>query len=219
MKCSVRIFLLSKAALLFCLLTVLPYNAHSQQSWSEVSRASEGSITVYWYESRPFIYTAPRGQMAGIELELMQGFRKFVKDKHGVDLTINWKKAKSFNELYETIRDNNRHCIGTSAFSITENRKREVKFSQPYMSDITVLITSNDIPIVNNAPEFHELLPKLTAITIKRTTYEEELFMMRAEGKVPFKMKYIHSSENILKSIESMDSTYGFIDHCSIYRH
>src|SRR6186713_985817 len=109
MRCGVRILFLNRLVLLFCLLTGLSQEVLSQKSWAEVLRARKGSITVHWYESRPFIYTNPQGQMAGIELEVILGLKKFLKDKHGVDLTVNWKKAQSFSGLYETISEGKQH--------------------------------------------------------------------------------------------------------------
>lgn len=212
MGCSARFLFSFTTILFFFLLNVVSHPGYSQQSWAEVSKTKKGSVTVYWYESRPFIYTAPSRQMAGIELEVMQGFVRYLKEKHNIDLTINWTKAESFSGLYEKIRDTKENCIGTSAFSVTDSRKQEVKFSPTYMSDITVLITSDDLPIVGSTQEFNDMLPKLTAIAIKKTTYEDELMKMKNEGNVPFNIKYIHSSENILRTIERSDSTFGFID-------
>jgi signal transduction histidine kinase len=182
-------------------------------SWTQVSEQKKGTITAYWYESKPFMYRDPRGKMAGIEFDLLEGFRKFLKQRRNIDLTINYTEGQSFRDTYTSIRD--RHAdvtLGVSAFSITDKREKEVDFTPAYMSDISVLITSDNIPILTSKAEFNLLLPKLTAITIEGTTYEQELIRLKTQGNLPFPIRYIPSSDNIMITISKTDSTFGFID-------
>src|SRR4051812_39001497 len=67
------------------------------QSWSEVKNTKRGAITVFWYESRPFIYRSAMG-MEGIEYEILEGFKRHLKQNHNVDLRIVWKEAHSFGD-------------------------------------------------------------------------------------------------------------------------
>ena len=185
----------------------------SSQSWKEAQQRGQGTIVIHWYESRPFIYANDNGEMGGIEYDLVEDFRKFLREKKGIDLQVTWKQADSFSGLYDLIRDSREPgAFGASNFSITTTRREEIGFSPPYMSDISVLITSKEQPIVKDMQELTELLPKLTAITIKRTTYEHELLRLRMQQSKSFRIRYIPSSENILHTIAETDSTFGFID-------
>jgi signal transduction histidine kinase len=182
------------------------------QSWSEVKNTKRGAITVFWYESRPFIYRSAMG-MEGIEYEILEGFKRHLKQNHNVDLRIVWKEAHSFGDTYNSIRDNQQEgTFGVSAFSITPERDKEVAFTPPYMSDISVLITSKNIPIVQNSDEFNRVFSGLTAVTIKETTYEQDILKLNNQGNLHFAIDYIPSSENILTAIEARDSAFGFID-------
>ena len=72
------------------------------QSWQHVKQQRKGSVVVYWYESRPFIYSTSKGMM-GIEHDIMEGFKKYLKDIHGIELDIHWKEAKDFGDTYTLI--------------------------------------------------------------------------------------------------------------------
>jgi signal transduction histidine kinase len=182
-------------------------------TWLEAKQKGKAIITAYWHESRPFVYKNALGKMEGIEYEMLIGFQNFVRKKKGVDLTIVWKEGQSFSDTYTTVRDRKAGVtFGSSAFSITTKRDQEVDFTPPYMSDISVLITSDNIPILKSFDEFNALMPKLTAITIKETTYEQELMRLKQDGNLPFKFQYIPSSKNIMRTIAETDSTFGFID-------
>jgi signal transduction histidine kinase len=188
-------------------------DAVAQNTWKEVKDNNKGTITIYWDSSKPFIYKDNSGNMAGIEADIMDDFREYLEDVHHVDLKLNWEEAKSFSNTYMLIRDRKQPgTFGASAFSITQSRQQEVDFSPPYMSDISVLITSKNVPIVRNLEEFNLVFSRLTAITIKQTTYEQQLLKIQEEGNLPFDIHYIPSSANVLRTIESMDDAFGFID-------
>lgn len=185
----------------------------TQPSWKTVLNKKKAAIDAVWFESTPFIYTTPEGELKGIEYELIEDFTKFVNEHYGVSINLNWTEAKSFSDAYAAVRGNETFAtFSLSAFSITSRRDAEVDFSPPYMSDISVLITSDNVPILSNNEEFYDLIPKLTAITIKETTYEYELLRFKNEGNLPFKIRYIPSSHNIMHSIAAADSAFGFID-------
>lgn len=182
-------------------------------SWEQVKKSGKGTVVAYWYESRPFIYKTSSGQMEGIEYEILEGFIKFLHDVHHVDLRIDWREAKNFGDTYTTIRNTNQNgIIGVSAFSITPERKKEVDFSSPYMADISVLITSKDVPIVQTTDEFNKVFSGLTAITIRQTTYEQDLLKLKRDGNLPFRIEYIPSHQNILQTIARREQAFGFID-------
>jgi signal transduction histidine kinase len=207
---------LKRSALLlagFFSLVVSSSQAQGDPTWQQVKNSKQGTINAYWYESKPFMYQKANGQMAGIEYELLEGFRAYLKKERGIDLTIRYKEAQSFNDTYLSVREGKPDLtFGVSAFSITEKRKAEVGFSPPYMSDISVLITSDNIPILTTTEQFNTLLPKLTAITIEGTTYEQELIRLQTQGGLPFELRYIPSRDNIMITVSETDSTFGFID-------
>lgn len=185
----------------------------SADSWEQVIASKKGEITIYWYTSRPFIFKNPLGRMEGIEVEVMQAFQQYLKEAYKIELSLRWQELESFLETYQTVRDNPVPGIfGASVFSITKERQREVGFAPPYMSDISVLISSYDVPIVKNVDEFKSVFGKLTAITIKGTTYENDLLFIRKEKDVNYDIEYIPSSENILQTIEGRKGAFGFID-------
>ena len=182
-------------------------------SWEQVYSSGKGEITVYWYTSKPFIYEDRAGEIHGIEAEIMESFVAYLKEAYKIDLTVHWVEQGSFLETYQRIRERKTSgTFGASVFSITAERQREVGFTPPYMSDISVLISSYDVPIVKDAREFDKIFSDLRAITIEGTTYEQDLKLIREQRKTHFQIEYIPSSENVLRSIEERKGAFGFID-------
>jgi signal transduction histidine kinase len=191
----------------------LPSEGNTDPSWAQVYKQRQGVIKAIWFESRPFIYRDTDGKMKGIEYELVEGFAAFIRQEYNVNLKIEWIEGRSFSDTYAAISNKNPSAtFGLSAFSITTKRDETVDFSPPYMSDISVLITSDNIPILSNVDALHEILPRLQAVTIRETTYEQELKRLRDDGRLGFTIDYIPSSENIMETIAARDSAFGFID-------
>jgi signal transduction histidine kinase len=183
------------------------------RSWADSQKARKATILIYWYESKPFIFKNEAGEMTGIEVEIMTGFTQFLKKKYNFHLTVQWKEAQSFEDTYLTVcHERLPGVIGASAFSITRERQERVNFTPPYMPDISVLISSKSIPIVQTAEEFDAIFSQLEAITIKGTTYEEDLLKLKKEREIDFRMRYVPSYENIQVTIQNADSAFGVID-------
>lgn len=212
MKATPTSIILLMGAVLFQSTIAWAQHRSASNSWSETKKAKKGTVIAYWHESKPFIFRSGR-QLQGIEYELMENFRKFLKQEYQVALDVQWKEATSFGETFRSISTaKDAGTFGVSAFSITPERRQQVQFTAPYMSDICVLITSNNVPIVQSEEEFQNVFSTLTAVTIKQTTYEHDLLKLREDNNLKFKVHYIPSRENILRTIEKMDNAFGFID-------
>lgn len=207
------------AFLFIVLLAYLPsFRSYGQSearadTWEQIYSSGKGDITVYWYTSRPFIYKDRSGEIHGIEAEIIRSFVAYLKEAYKVDITIYWVERSSFVDTYEAIRDRKTGgSFGASVFSITPQRQQEVGFTPPYMSDISVLISSYDVPVVKDAREFDEVFTDLRAITIEGTTYEQDLKLIREQRKTHYQIEYIPSSENVLRHIAERKGAFGFID-------
>ena len=198
--------------LLVCFTQLSWGQSRHKNAWENVKKNGAGEISIYWHESRPFIWK--EGDiLKGIEYDLILEFKNFIKEKHDIELTINWIEASSFSDTYQSVKNTTIPGVfGASAFSITDDRKSEVNFSPPYMLDISVLISSKNVPVLKEEDQLDKILSGLTAITIKGTTYEDDLLALKNERNVQFDLKYIPSIKNILKVIEDTTNAFGFID-------
>ncbi len=201
------------AILVFFSNSLIAQDGFIPSTWAETQKNKKGEILIYWFTSQPFIYEDDKGNLTGIEYEIFQAFEGYLREEYNIDLKIRYQKSNSFIDVYYDIRDFDKSgSFGVSSFSITDERKKEVNFVSPYMPDISVLISSSDVPLVENKGDFTDVFSGLTAITIKGSTYESDLFRVRQEWGVDFKMDYINSNHNILETISNKEKAFGFVD-------
>ena len=184
----------------------------SAQSWQEALKSKEATLDLAWYTSRPFI-EKQNGRMTGFEAEMMEEFQIFLKERYQVSLSLNWIEDVNFPGIMHRVRQSTQpNLFGISAFSYTDDRAQTMKFSNTYMPDITVLVSSEGTPIVRTFEEIDDFMKDKVAITIKSTTYERMLFDLKDQLGIDFEMKYIPSGSNILVEISKADNRFGFID-------
>ncbi|MGM9511603.1 histidine kinase [Larkinella sp. GY13] len=149
-------------------------------SWAEVRKRRGGVVTVVWDQVEPFAYRDSTGRLAGIEVELLENFRQFVKRRYGFELTLHWVYGGGFIQTYNRVRTSPQPGVfGLGNFSVTPDRQREVQFTPPYMPDLSVLITHPSAPNYASARDFITALPNLRAYTMRHTTMAQDIDSLR----------------------------------------
>ncbi|SMD32951.1 Signal transduction histidine kinase [Reichenbachiella faecimaris] len=182
-------------------------------SWRQAQEDQKAELDLLWYTSIPFVHYNSKQELVGLEYEIFETFEEYIREKHAIDLKLNWIQAESFRGILDTVAISTDHnLIGVSAFSITEERQQYLKFTDSYLPDITVLVSSQGTPIVRQLEDVNSLMRDMTAVTIAGTTYETFLLNMREELGMNFEIKYIHSDKNVLDHISKFDNMFAFID-------
>ena len=185
-------------------------------SWQEALQNKKASISILWYDIEPFIYRDKKNNIIGVEYELMQGFAIFLKNKYGIHLKNNWVDAGSFEAIYPKIKTSTeKGLFGVSFYSITNERKKDVKFSPAYMPDLNVLASSNNLPLYTNEKNFYKDLPLLKGFTMKSTTMEEDMLTIKKKYS---KLNITNEADDyeVLKQISTFDNAIGYVP-VSIY--
>ncbi|WP_456458702.1 ATP-binding protein [Reichenbachiella sp.] len=182
-------------------------------SWQQAKVDKKAELDLLWFTSRPFVQHNAKQELIGLEYELIETFGEYLQQKHQIELKLNWIKDKSFNNILTNINSSSKpNKFGVSAFSITEERKKQVKFTNSYLPDISVLVSSQGTPIVRDLEQVNELMNNMVAVTIKGTTYEKHLLQIKEELQMNYEIRYIDSDENLLDHISKSDHMFGFID-------
>lgn len=201
--------------LVLCLHGATPVQAQPvvppTNSWQQAKENGEGTISVLWYDVEPFIYRS-RGNIVGVEYELMEGFKVFLKETWGITLRIHWADAASFQAIYPHVKSSpEKGLFAVSFYSITDQRKKDVKFSPPYMPDLNVLVTNNGLPAYETQNAFVADLPKLQGYTMKRTTMEDDLVALK--GSFFPALPVVNEADNyeVMKRIAGSQNSFGYV--------
>ncbi len=179
-------------------------------SWQQVQQRGSGQITVLHFPAEPFVIIGDSGKLSGIEVELIKALVKYIKERYGYNITINYAPPGKFPDFYNKIKTGQNGIFGTSSLSITEKRKAEVQFSPPYIPDIEVLISSRNLPNAENEAEIISWLSKVKFLTVANTSFDENLQQIAKRG--PVRIEAVENSEVLRQRISKEADLLGYCE-------
>ncbi len=113
-------------------------------SWAKV-KSSGGALSVVYYEQAGLIQDS-NGKPTGLCVDVLEDFVAFVQTKYGKKLTINYIGKEPVFANFLATSQNNANVLGVTNVTVTEERKRILKFTPPFMSNSVVMVTHKDAP-------------------------------------------------------------------------
>lgn len=186
--------------------------AKGQETWSSVKNTQEGSLTVHFYENYPFSYTDSAGNPAGVEIDMIQFFEKWMKASGGYTIKLKYVQHTNFDEFYEAVKTGAPNTVGLGTVSITKNRQKEIQFTEPYVKNVSVLVSQVGVPTIRGNNMYSEAFDGKTALTIKGSVHEEALQELKSKYLKKLKIEYKQTQEEILSAINENPEYFGYVD-------
>ena len=185
---------------------------YSGSSWAKVKAAKSGTLSCVFYKTPKLVYRDSDGKIKGVCVDIMDDFKKFVKDKYGVNLTIEFVgEEMSFSEfLKHTTTSNN--VLGVANVSITEERKKSMKFTPAYLSNLMIMMTHKDAPKINSLAEISSKLNGYTGMVIRGTTHVEYIKSLKSEYYPGLKISYQPSGGVIIDAIAENKNIFAILE-------
>ena len=138
-----KLLLKSFSLIILYFSTLLIANAQpGPNTYANAWSTKSGSLNVQYHNNYPYSYADADGEAAGIEIDIINQFAKWLKDKKGIDIKVNFERSDDFAKFYEKVKINKAVSIGAGSVTVTPERAREVKFSSPYLKNKPVLVSS-----------------------------------------------------------------------------
>jgi putative glutamine transport system substrate-binding protein len=107
------------------------------------------TLKVYYYENYPYTYTED-GEINGLELEIMDEFINWMYKKKNISLTIVHRQYQDFNGFYTELKMGGPKVIGMGSVASSIEREKDLMFSEPYLKNLSVLISDGSIESVKS---------------------------------------------------------------------
>ena len=190
----------------------------TNNSWEQVQQMGEGIITLAYVPSEGFSYVDEDGRLTGVTIELVRDFVDYVNVQYGMSVSINYRPIESFSTFYETVRDASGGLFGVANVTITEERKEEIAFSPPYMTNIATLITHDEIPEISNFDEIGSAFLGLEALAFEGTLHQDRLEAIIEEHLPDAGMKFAYSNNEIIERVSSGKNYFAYVDIYNYWR-
>lgn len=194
------------------LTTVCFGQKYSGDSWAKV-KTSGGTLTIIYYEQPGLIYKdEATGKMKGVCADILDDFAKFVQDKYGKKLTINYAGQEQVFPNFLSITQTTPDIMGVTNVTITEERKKILKFTPSFMSNPVVMLTHKDAPSISSTTEIGTVLKEYSAKVITGSTHVKVIERIKKENSPSLKVTYANSGGEILKELSTGPKFFTVLD-------
>lgn len=185
---------------------------YTGDTWAQVKAKGEGSISVAYVETFGFVYKEG-GQLTGVCVDIMNDFVKFVNEKKGVKLTSQFVgDGSSFKGMYDKVKGSTGGVFGLGNITITEERKKEVKFSPPIITNLTFLITQNSVANLTKLEDMPKTFGKLTAYVAKGTVNEKRVQLLKQKYFKDLVIVLTANSQETYEKISTDPNGFAYLD-------
>ena len=181
-------------------------------SWDKVRERGFGTLKAIYVPAEGFAYRDKDGKLTGVTVDLLRDFAGFSSERYDISLSIEFIGEENWRDFYRMVVDAGDGVIGMGNVTITEERREELVFSPPYMTNIASLITHADAPELESLEYLGEVLAGRTALAFEGTLHEERLRELTSKFYPEVKFRMARSNDEIIELVSSSDHYFAYID-------
>jgi ABC-type amino acid transport substrate-binding protein len=139
----------------------------------------------------------------GICVDVLKDFVDFVTKKYNTKITISYvAKENGFQKFLSTVQAGD-GVVGVSNVTITEARKKIMKFTNPYMRNPLVLISHKEAPSLKSLDELPTKFSGYSAEVVEGSTHVNVINKIKKERMPSLNIRQSPSGIEILKKINT----------------
>ncbi len=185
---------------------------YSGDSWSKV-KSNGGTLTIIYYEQPGLIYKDPAsGKMKGVCVDILGDFAQFVQTKYNKIVEINYAGQEQVFKIFLSITQSTPNILGATNVTITEERKKTLKFTPSFMNNPVVMLTHTDAPNINRVDEIGTAMKDYSAKVITGSTHAKIIEKIKKENAPALKVTYANSGGEILKELSGASKYFTILD-------
>ncbi len=181
-------------------------------TWAEIQEAGSGEITVLYFEEDAFAFTNEAGELTGVTIDIFRQFINFLNNTRQVEISINFVQQNNFTRLYSDVRDGEGGVFGLANVTITEDRKEELAFSPPYLTNIAVLITHEEVAQLSSFSALSTEFAGNAGILYSGTTHEQRVLDLRDNYYPGMRTVTANSDSEVIDLVTNNPGYFGYVD-------
>lgn len=186
---------------------------YTGDSWAQVKANGKGTVSMAYVETPSFVYKDATGNLTGICVDIMKDFTQWVSENKKVTLESKFVgEGANFKAMYDKTKASIGGVFGLGNITITEERKKQVKFSPPFITNFAILVTQNAVPTLAKFEDLPTTFAKLTAYTAKGTLNEKRILELKEKYFPAMKITYTSTSQETLEKVFSDPNGFAYLD-------
>ncbi|AYB32086.1 substrate-binding periplasmic protein [Chryseolinea soli] len=187
--------------------------SYSGDTWKQAKKNGQGKLSLAYVQTPSFVYIDNSGQLAGICIDIMSDFKAWVKENKKVTLESKFVgDGSNFKGMYDKVKISKGGVVGMGNITITDERKKEVKFSPPFITNFAILVTQGKISTLSKLEDMPKTFSDLTAYTAKGTVNEQRVVDLKTKYFPDLKVSYTTTSQESLEKMLADPKGLAYLD-------
>jgi len=201
---------------LLCLNSLLSFAQLQGDSWANAQKNKEATIIITYFETPRFVYKGAEGKLEGICIDILREFANYVQRTKGVKLKVNIQKpTNDFSLFLRNIKASKGGVFALGPFTITEERKKEMSFTPPYIKNRSILLTHNSVPDLSSLSNISDVFRGMKAYALRNSTQEEEILEIKKLYFPDLEIVYVNNADELLS--RTLSDPKSFTKHDFLY--
>jgi ABC-type amino acid transport substrate-binding protein len=181
-------------------------------SWAKVKSSGSGTLALVYNEQFGLISKGADGNVTGVCVDIISDFQKYVETKHGKKITIKYVGEEPEFSTFLKVIQATPNILGITNTTITEERKKIMKFSPTFMTTQQVLLTNKNAPPLKSLSELPSVFAGFTAQILAGSTHVQHIEKIKKDHYPALKITYIPSAETIIKNLTTDTKAFSILD-------
>jgi hypothetical protein len=187
--------------------------SYSGDTWKQAKKSGQGTLSLAYVQTPSFVYIDNTGQLTGICVDIMNDFKAWVKENKKVTIESKFVgDGSSFRGMYDKVKVSKGGVVGMGNVTITDERKKEVKFSPPFITNFAILVTQSKVGTLSKLEDMPKAFSGLTAYAAKGTINEQRMLDLKTKYFPDLKLTYTSSSQETLEKIITDPKGLAYLD-------
>lgn len=154
-----------------------------------------------------------QGEMEGILTDMMSEFKSFLASNYEIEAVLNYKLERDFTLFQKRIEHGTSNTFGLTYMTITEERKKRFQFSTPFMNNIEMLITRNDVKMLKSKSAISSLFLGKKAVIVRSSSNYTYLMSIKEQYYPGMKVEYVNSDLKAIQKVLSDNNYFTIVDY------
>jgi hypothetical protein len=181
-------------------------------SWAKVKSTGSGKLAVLYNQTPGLITKENDGTIKGVCVDILADFQKFVLTKYSKKIEIEYVAEEvDFVKFLSTVQQTD-NLLGVTNTSITDERKKIMKFTPAFMNNQVLLLTNQTVPTLKSLNDMAVAFKGFKAQVISGSTHAVQMEKIRKEHFPDLKIENIKSGDEIVKNLSTNKQLFSIID-------
>ncbi len=188
-------------------------------TWKEVSQKGSGTLVFINIETPALASKDADGVVQGLGIDILRDFVSYVNTTKGVSLElVQGQSPLGFRSVYDSVRFSKGGLVGAGSITITDERRREVRFTPSYISNYSVLISQATVPLLISLEDLPKEFAGLVAYTPRGTLNARRILELKQQYYPAMKVSFTANGHDALMKILADPHGFGYLDFFFYYQ-